>query len=348
MSPKFTVNGRMTALAACFALVCGASLASAQCSSCGTPTVAYAPATAIVAPTVVAYDGWYPGRMLDRWRLRRWSAPVAAPAYTAAYAPYTAAYAPYTAAYAPAVTSTAWTAAYAPYTAAYTPYVSAYAPLQSAVVQTSYMPVASHESCSSCAQTVYRPAELSPVVADLGCTACAAPACSGCSACSYDSSAAVTVAAPPAGCASCAAEAGQIISSGPAGAAVPSNLNTGREQTPQPGLGVDEPIPDASQYDTNRPPATSSDAGTPSGSGAVDPGPAPEETNTDSSTYFDAPHLLQPGNDRTAHRPTVDVHHAVYRQPARATKASVTTVAKPVSAPSQAELDAEGWASVAQ
>jgi hypothetical protein len=71
-------------------------------------------------------------------------------------------------------------------------------------------------------------------------------------------------------------------------------------------------------------------------------GPEADPAATDSSTLyeFQAPPLLGPQNDRTAHRPTVDIHNAVYRQPARQAVRVSTTVAK---APLD---DANGWESV--
>jgi hypothetical protein len=49
--------------------------------------------------------------------------------------------------------------------------------------------------------------------------------------------------------------------------------------------------------------------------------------------------LFGPSNDKVAHRPTVDVHNAVYRQPVRNTNVS-TTVAKPAAV-------ANGWYGIA-
>jgi hypothetical protein len=88
-------------------------------------------------------------------------------------------------------------------------------------------------------------------------------------------------------------------------------------------------------------------AGTPAAAPAANP-PAPspqpddavEATPPNKSASFDAPQLLGPVNDKTAHRPTVDVHNAVYRQPARSTNVSTTVAAKPA-------MDANGWYGVA-
>ncbi|MCH8840745.1 MAG: hypothetical protein IH831_08750, partial [Planctomycetes bacterium] len=56
----------------------------------------------------------------------------------------------------------------------------------------------------------------------------------------------------------------------------------------------------------------------------------------DSSTYFEAPKLFDP-RDRTANRPSVGVHNAVYRQ--QVTNQAASHV--PVS-----EVDANGWYAV--
>ncbi len=81
---------------------------------------------------------------------------------------------------------------------------------------------------------------------------------------------------------------------------------------------------------------------TPPAVAAPDPGPAAD----DASTYFPAPQLLGPTNDRTANRPTVDVWNAVYHQPAKAASVS-TTVAKPAAiVRTRSQIDAEGWQSV--
>jgi hypothetical protein len=69
---------------------------------------------------------------------------------------------------------------------------------------------------------------------------------------------------------------------------------------------------------------------------------------------------LGPQNDRTANRPTVDIHDAVYRQPARKATVGTTTVAKPLTPASTAapqtaapqtaapQTDANGWYSVSE
>jgi hypothetical protein len=337
------------------------SAAPAQAQCCGAPTVAYSPV--VVQPqTTVVRTGWYPGYLLDRMRLRRWSAAdttlAAAPAYSVGYAPtYPASYAPtYTASYAPA-----YTASYAPatYTAGYTPYITAYAPLQSAVVQTSYAAPVVSGGCSSCAQsttvsyapsTVYRPVEVAPVIAAPACSACAVEA--PCSACSAGVSQVSYVEGAPAtsSCANCAAEAGTpVYNSGPP--APPASSQSG-PATPQPELSGAVPEPADRSYGTQRPTANDGATGTSEAEKSVVPGPAPEDdaagpeadpaASTDSKTSYDleAPPLLGPQNDRTANRPTVDIHNAVYRQPARQATRVSTTAAK------AALPDANGWESV--
>jgi hypothetical protein len=99
-------------------------------------------------------------------------------------------------------------------------------------------------------------------------------------------------------------------------------------------MGAQEAAPSSSQY-----PGTPVEGSTPETPPAVpDPAPAADEST------LNAPQLLGPFNDQTASRPSVDVWHAVYRQPAET--ANVSTAAKPTSQPSQAEIDAQGWYSV--
>ena len=266
-----------------------ATNASAQCSTCATPTVAYSP---VVTQPVVAqpvYTGWYPGRFFDRLRTRRYFGAATAPAtYTAAYAPT------YTAAYAPAVTATPYTAAYA-YSAAYRPYLTSYAPL----TRTSYY-VPTATSCDCARQVV-----LSPVAGacdPCGCNPCncGVSTCSTCSSCSSGVGQAV-YSEPTTGCSNCAAGTGTpSFSTGP---------NVG-PATPRPELAPNEPAPGASQFDANRP--VTEDV-------KIDPQPVTEE---DSSTYFEAPRLFNP-RDLTANRqPTVPVRQAVYKQPVQTQQVS--------------------------
>ena len=356
------LSNRTLALAAALGaalLVADATPVNAQCATCVTPTVAYSPV--VIQPAPVVRTGWYPGAWIDRMRMRRWSTAYAAPAYAAAPV-YTAAYAPaYTAAYAPAA-----------YTAGYTPYITAYAPLQQAVVQTSYLPAVSASPCTSCAtqttvayapSTVYRPVEVAPivqtVVAAPACSACSVEApCGGCSSCAAGVSQAGYVESAPVAsdCPSCAASSGAPYYG--ASAAVPSGTISGPE-TPQPELSPEVAAPAGQEYGAQRPETsgTANGAQKPESS-VVDPKPeaddaaGPEaeagpEADSGASYEFQAPPLIAPQNDRTANRPTVDVHNAVYSQPARQGRISTTAakVAAPQAAPT---VDANGWYSVAE
>ncbi|MBX3433506.1 MAG: hypothetical protein KF847_09310 [Pirellulales bacterium] len=312
----------LCAAVAALTLALGAIPAQAQCETCATP-VAVAPVTVGYAPTVTyePYTGWYPGKLFDQMRVRRWTrnatptytAAYAPAAYTTSYTPYVASYAPtsYTAAYAPAATAyTPYTASYA-YTAAYAPYVTAYAPLQ----RTSYY-----------APAMLRPvAAMAPVVADGGCSACSACG-STCDACSGGVTQAVYAdqyAAPSGGCASCAAGSGAPYYGGGS-----SDPYVG-EQTPQPQL--DRPQ-GGSQYDVNRPQSTT-----------PPPDPAPAQEEDAAASYY--PQLLKPANDRTASRPSADVWNAVYQRPARQDQVSTSaaaTEAQPRERTSS-ELNADLW-----
>ncbi|MBX3426982.1 MAG: hypothetical protein KF688_14995 [Pirellulales bacterium] len=312
----------LRAAVAALTLALGAIPAQAQCDTCATP-VAVAPVTVGYAPTVTyePYTGWYPGKLFDQMRVRRWTrnatptytAAYAPAAYTSSYTPYVASYAPtsYTAAYAPAATAyTPYTASYA-YTAAYAPYVTAYAPLQ----RTSYY-----------APAMLRPVvAMAPVVADGGCSACSACG-STCDACSGGVTQAVYAdqyAAPSGGCASCAAGSGTPYYGG-------GNVSSGPyvgEQTPQPRI---EPTPASPQYDVNRPQTPPAD-------------PAPVEEEDAAASHY--PSLLKPANDRTASRPSVDVWNAVYQRPARQDQVSTSAAATEVQSRERtsAELNSDLW-----
>jgi len=319
---------------------------SAQCATCPTPTVAYQPVVAQPTVTYKPYTGWYPGKLLDQWRMRR-AGIASAPAYTASYAPtYAASYAPaYTAAYAPS-----YNAAYAPaYTSAYRPYVSSYAPLTAPAAapcntcaQTSYYPVV---------QTVARPVLMRPVVAAPACDVCSyTPSC-GCDACSSGVSQAAynePAYAQP-GCSGCAG-GGTVTNVLPPSSATGQNVGP---QTPQPSLAPQpapaQPAPLDSRYESNRPaqPEIGSGVDDVDPLDDIDPGPVKEEA--DSSTYYhNAPQLLDP-RDRTAstsnsrRKPTVEVWNAVYRQTATNRQVSQSSSRRERS---QAEIDAEGWNAV--
>jgi hypothetical protein len=341
------INKFPIVLALCLAIVAvfAAAPANAQCGTCATPVVAYSP---VVAPTTTvmyqpADTGWYPGKLLDTWRMRRWGY-TAPTAVTTSYAPtYSVGYAPtYTAAYAPA-----YTAAYGPsYTAAYAPYSVSYAP---AVTTTNYsMPYVTSYAPLGQRRVLMRPVVVeSPVMAaapviSSGCSTCsacevAAP-CSSCAATTVVEQA--TYAAAPAPCSSCAQ--GSTITY----ADQPAATSTG--QTGQPAMTPEEAARARANYPDETAPKNSQYP--------QDPGPAPpeetEEKAGDSSSYFEAPALFIPG-DRTARQetvkpanraPSVDVWNAVYRGPVN--NDSVSTTSFKSTARTQAEIDAEGWSSV--
>ncbi len=310
---------RAAALSAAICLALALSSAAdvqAQCTTCATPTVAYAPVVAAPSTVVVAPRLG----LFDRLRLRRWGVAYPATTYTAAYAPaYTAAYAPsYVAAYAPTYTASyapAYTAAYAPvsYTPAATPYLTSYAPLQRHAV--SYAPT-----------TVYQPAVLAPVETAPACTTCSY-GCSTCTVASPCDSCAATpatgyvdqagyVAAPTSGCSSCEATSGTPVYSGvPAGSDPTIPIPTIPEST-------------SSGYPTD---------------------PRPEAD--DAAAFgpdFPAPPLFNANGDATASRPTVDIHAAVYRRPTNVTRTSTTAARPVVATPSRTAVDNSGWETVTE
>ena len=349
---KFPV---LVALGAALVAVAWATSSTAQCTTCATPVVAYSP---VVAPaTTVTYTpadtGWYPGKLLDTWRMRRWGYTTGATAVTAAYAPtYSVGYAPtYTAAYAPT-----YTAAYAPsYTAAYSPYTASYAP---AVTTTSYSTPYVTSYAPLTRSVAMRPVVVqSPVVAaasvvSSACTPCCEPV-SPCSSCAPATTVVeqATYTAAPAPCVGCAqgssvtyAQQAPVASSG---------------QTGQPQLTPQEAAPLQSNYPDVTPPQNNGTNNSQLNNAAPqqqqqqrpDPGPA-EQNSSDASTYFEAPALFSPG-DRTAQQPTVkpanraptvDVWNAVYR--GTGANDNVSTASHTSSAPTQAEIDAQGWSSV--
>jgi len=138
----------------------------AQCATYPAPTVvAYQPTVAyqpVVAQPVVVQPrtGWYPGKLWDQLRLRRWTTDTVAPTYTAAYAPYNAA---------------AYSAT--PYRAAYRPYLTAYAPLarrqfvaRPVVLQPTYAYSAASNCCNTCSTGVSQATYNAPAAS---CSSCA-------------------------------------------------------------------------------------------------------------------------------------------------------------------------------
>ena len=320
-------------------LAVSARPAVAQCSTCATPAaVAYAPAyTAAYAPAPVVYQtyrpttGWYPGAVLDRWRMNRWSRSAAyAPTYATAYAPtYATAYAPtyataYAAAYTPTFSPSQWGVSYAPtYTAAYRPayplsYSAGYA---TAVVASPVSPCA---TCCADPCGCSRPVVMQ-AVAD-GCSTCAggsyvAPA-------TYETSAT--------GCAGCAPSATSTYIPPPNTPAPAATMTP----TPAPAILPGESTPDerieAQKAETSvvePPPADSAE-------------PAPPATGTD-ATMFQPPELYDPGG-RVTQRPNVPVWNAVYHSRAAvgqptSQKVSSSPKAKPTAA--DVARDAQGWTS---
>lgn len=358
-------------VAATVTAVGGNASAQAQCAGCGTqtvfspviaqpqPTVAFSPVVAaptfVASPVVVQQprQHWYPGRWLDQHRMNRWGVNN-----TTWVTPQTVAFAPapvvQTVGFAP--TATVQTVNFAPAA----PFVTGYAPMQRTVV--GFAPMAT---------TVFSPAVIEPVVSSSGCSSCATA--SPCSACAGGTTVVeqaaftspVTTVAPASGCSSCAESTSSVPTySYPAGstpmtAAPPTSspINAG-PSTPQPTL-ADEPAPGTGSYGAQRPetPGTGTTGGAAPGAtgekSAIEPKPMSDDepaAETDTSS-FSAPPLLGPSNDRTANRPTVDIHDAVYRQPARKASVGTTTVAKPltpVSSPAAPATDANGWYSVSE
>lgn len=356
----------MTAALGATLLVAQTTPVSAQCATCPQPVVAFSPVmtTPVVTQPVVVQQqvvrtGWYPGAWIDRMRMRRWNSTTtvaAAPTFT------TANFAPTATWVQPTITTVN------------RPVITAFAPMQPAV-QTSFLPVISSmpvaSPCISCPQqvtaafapvtTVLRPVEVTPVVQTVvaapACSACSMESpCGGCSACSAGvvSQASFSEAAPVASdCPSCAASSspveyyGESTTASGAGAASPA--------TPRPSLEGNVPTPADATY-----PGASS-AQKPAESSGVDPKPEADDAEgpeadpeadpaTDASTSFEfkAPPLIAPQNDRTANRPTVDVHNAVYSQPARQGRVSTTAAKVSTAKPAAPATDANGWYSVSE
>lgn len=372
--------GSVAAVAA-LAWACGASPVQAQCSTCGTQTV-FSPVIAqpqatvafspvVSTPVVVAQpvrDHWYPGRFFDRARMNRWGV-----SNTAWVAPQTVAFAPVptvqTVGFAP--TSVVQTVGFAPTATVQTvnfapsaPWVTGYAPMQRTVV--GFAPTAT---------TVFSPAVIEPVVSS-GCSTCStcATAAAPCSACAGSSTVVeqasfaspVTTVAPASGCSSCAEGSGTPYYP-PVGSTVSppqaAPINAG-PPTPQPELApTPAPAVGSGAYGTNRPetpappaadaakgPEAPAEKSTLAPSPESDLGEEPATPAASEPSALQAPPLLGPQNDRTANRPTVDIHDAVYRQPARKATVGTTTVAKPLTPASTAasQTDANGWYSVSE
>jgi hypothetical protein len=323
--------------AVCFAMlaIVAAPVANAQCNTCATPVVAFSP---VVAPatTVTTFQpadtGWYPGRLLDTWRMRRWgyTNPVAvttttAPTWTTAM-PVTAAM-PVTTMMPVTSTAVVQTANFAP-TSFSTPIVTSFAPLGQR--QVLMRPV-----------IVQQPVVAAMPVISSGCSTCsacevAAP-CSSCAASTVVEQA--SFAAAPAPCANCAQGSAITYADQPAAA-----MRSG--ETSQPTLTPQEAAPLQSRYPDVTPPTNTNNS-----TQQPDPGPAAENKATESSSYFEAPALFIPG-DKTAQQetikranraPSVDVWNAVYRGPEGG---ELSRTSYKVETRTQAEIDADGWSSV--
>lgn len=315
--------------------------AASQCSSCAQPVaqaVAYQPVA--YQPTVyqstTTYGGWYPGKLIgDTWRslfgaqttsvyTANYAAPVAYGAsyapYTASYAPYTAGYVPYAASYAPAAT-VAYRPTYPPtYTVGYAPTYSlaAEVPLQT-VVQ-------SVPDCGACATTAAMPVTLAAPCCD---------ACGGVATAGY---------AESGGCASCEQPASFETPYVPqttvqqAPGATPGYQSG--SPTPAPILGADENVPE--ERSNLKPDADKEE------SAGEDLGPTDGSPADESSTYFEAPRLFNPG-DRTTRKPTAPVWKAVYRKPVGGTAAVATGASVGEAQPEtdrRPQVGYEGWSSV--
>jgi hypothetical protein len=358
----------MTAALGATLLVAQATPASAQCATCPQPVVAFSPVVAapvVTQPVVVQQQvvrtGWYPGYWIDRMRMRRWDA--ATTTVVAATPTVT------TANFAPTATWVQPTV-----TTVNRPVITAFAPLQPAV-QTTFMPVISTpvaSACSSCPQpvtaafapttTVLRPVEVAPVVQTVvaapACSACSVEApCGGCSACSAGtvSQASFTAAAPVAAdCPSCAATSSPVQYYGGSTSSPSASSGAAGPETPQPQLEGNVPTPAEPSYpgaSSAQKPESSVVDPKPEADDAAGPEAEPKaDPSTDASTSYDfqAPPLVAPQNDRTANRPTVDVHNAVYRQPVHHGRVSTTAAKVSTASQSTPATDANGWYSVSE
>jgi hypothetical protein len=241
-------------------------------------------------------------------------------------------------------------------------------------VQTSFMPVISSvpvaSPCTSCPQpvtaayapmtTVLRPVEVTPVVqtvvaAPASSACCVEAPCGGCPTCAAGvvSQASYSEASVASDCPSCAATSSPVQYYGES--TTPSVSAPAGPATPQPALPANVPTPAESTY-----PGASS-AQKPAESSVVDPKPEADDAagpeaepeadpaaDASTSYEFQAPPLIAPQNDRTANRPTVDVHNAVYSQPARQGRVSTTAAKVATAKPAAPATDANGWYSVSE
>lgn len=313
--------------------------AAQSCSTCATPTVAFAPVVPATTVTLSPVTGWYPGRAFDNWRLRRWTNRQSFATTTTTFPTFatTTTAAPTFASLQPVATTVGFAPTFvSPQPVATTVgFAPTFVSSQPVATTVAFAPTAAVESCSACSsQVVLRP------VVEASCPTCstctAAPACDACSAATP-----VSFEQPVSGCSSCAASTATTpafttpATSFPAsGTSYPTPASSSDPITPQPQLNETTPTP----YGSNFP---SSGATTP----VAAPGPAAEDGK--GASYLEPPQLLGPNGDRTANRPSVDVWTAVYRGPATARSTSTSATAAPIQTrPTQAELDAQGWHAV--
>ena len=302
----------------------GVSSAAAQCCG-GGAAVAYAPTyapayTTAYAPSAVYQTyrpttGWYPGALLDRWRMNRWSRWNDSTVVTAAYAPtYTTSYAP--------TYATAYTAAYTPtYPPSY--YATSYRAAYPMGYTVGYAPTVASAPCCS-REVVMRPV----------CDTCVSP-CAGCCGDSYVGQA-VYESAGSTGCVGCAPTATSTYVVPGGTSPTPAN-----GATPQPGIDPGAQIPEERRALRAKEPGETSVIE----EDGEEPTPT-EEEETDvnpPSTLFEAPQIFDPG-DRVTQRPNAPVWTAVYHTTAK----PVRQVAKPVSAPSKPKPTAEEVAEAAK
>ena len=309
------------------------NLAAAQCSSCGTAAVStFAPAyTTSYAPAPVVWQtnrpttGWYPGALIDRWRINRWERWNGGTVVTAGYAPT--------------------------YTAAYTPtfppsyYATSFRPVTPIVQTVGFAPTIVASSCSTCCSdpcSCSRAVVMRPICDSCsscsGCSTGCASCSSGCSSCGGSSfvGQAVYESSGSTSCAGCAtSQASTYVS--PSYNSTPATTNG---QTPQPTVAPNENVPE--QRTTERPEEKSV---VPNGE---QPTPAAEEDGSEPSTLFQAPDLFNPSDRVTSNTPNVPVWTAVYHSSNASARPTSRQVSSPQGKqPTAAEVarDAEGWTS---
>ena len=289
--------------------------ASAQCQTCPTPapTVVYQPVIAqapVVQPAVVLQQDnrWYPGKLLDQMRMRRWSRWASRRATTTAVVPTT-----YAVSYQPTWATAACTTC----------------------PQTTFRPVVMQSAASCCPQTTYRPVVLqpaasccpAPVTSCAPCLSACDTSCIGCSACSTcpgGVSQATFQAPASSDCVGCATGFDTTTT-----LSTPSSQPMTTFGDPQPAL-----VPDASSQEVRKPAVGETEAGT--NSRAVDPAPV-----EDKSTRLRPLELFNPDpRNRTTNRGQGRVRSAIYRHP---TRSVYPTRSAHETGQSQVERDAAGW-----